>query len=236
MVRRGVFRLPATSGARGRRAPSAAKTSSRSPRSSTAARTSTPSGRTRPRSSSGAGRSRPSTTAGRRAAGEAARPARGADGLAAAGTPPAAGCSRHALHAGRRRLDRGETAVVRRSSISRPKTRSRCWSPPRSATSRSPSTKRLLVSAIAQVEPTGFRWVDSLETRGRRPRPAPVLAGTGRRRRSSGGERDKCGPSCSTTTGDRIGRCRSRHLPGGDGVSLQIDGKTAAFHWELMVE
>ncbi len=36
--------------------------------------------------------------------------------------------------------------------------------------------------------------------------------------------------------GDRIGSVPVKALPGGDGVSLQIDGKTPAFHWELTVE
>ncbi len=39
-----------------------------------------------------------------------------------------------------------------------------------------------------------------------------------------------------TNEGDRISQVVVKALPGGEGVSLQIDGKTPAFHWELIVE
>ena len=75
-----------------------------------------------------------------------------------------------------------------------------------------------------------------LEARGRRPRPAPLPAGAGLGERSSGGTREKCGPSSSTTRRARTGEAKLETLPGGEGVSLLIDGKTAAFHWELIAE
>jgi hypothetical protein len=36
--------------------------------------------------------------------------------------------------------------------------------------------------------------------------------------------------------GKRIGSAHVETLAGSEGVSLAIDGKTAAFHWELTVE
>ena len=97
------------------------------------------------------------------------------------------------------------------------------------------STKRLLVSAIARVEPTGIRWVDSWKREVADPgRPPflqePVTARIVWRHK---------GPAKAfvlDNTGRRTGEAKLEPLPGGDGVSLVIDGKTAAFHWELISE
>ena len=97
------------------------------------------------------------------------------------------------------------------------------------------TTKRLLVSAIARVEPTGIRWVDSWKREVADPgRPPflqePVTARIVWRHK---------GPAKAfvlDNTGGRTGEAKLEPLPGGDGVSLVIDGKTAAFHWELTSE
>jgi hypothetical protein len=37
-------------------------------------------------------------------------------------------------------------------------------------------------------------------------------------------------------TGKRLGPARIEVLPGGQGVALIIDGRTAGFHWELVAD
>ena len=177
-------------------------------------------------------RGEPARPGGRAAPG----PRRGAGRVPGLGPGPRPARDRHAVHPGAGRLGRREPRRGSRTSSSRPITTSPCWSPPRSAPSRSPTAKRLLVSAIARVEPTGFRWVDRWKRDGRRPGPAPVPPGARRGARSPGGARGRCGPSSSTTPASGSARPRSRQLPGGEGVALVIDGRTAGFHWELVVE
>jgi hypothetical protein len=97
------------------------------------------------------------------------------------------------------------------------------------------STKRLLVSAIAHVEPTGFRWVDGWKREVASPgRPPflqePVIATVTWRRKGQ----VRC--YVLNNEGDRVSPVALEALPGGEGVILKIDGKTPAFHWELTVE
>jgi hypothetical protein len=97
------------------------------------------------------------------------------------------------------------------------------------------SSKRLLVSAIARVEPTGFRWVDSwrrdVADPGRPPfLQEPVEANIVWRRKG------KIRAFVLDNTGARKEEVKLEALSGGDGVSLAIDGRTAAFHWELIAE
>ncbi|MFI5457121.1 MAG: hypothetical protein ACHRXM_16875 [Isosphaerales bacterium] len=97
------------------------------------------------------------------------------------------------------------------------------------------TTKRLLVSAIARVEPTGFRWVDAWKREVADPgRPPflqePVTARVVWRRKGS------VQAHVLDNEGQRIRPVTVDTLKGGQGVSLVIDGKTAAFHWELTVE
>ena len=97
------------------------------------------------------------------------------------------------------------------------------------------TTKRLLVSAIVRVEPTGFRWVDSWKREVADPgRPPflqePVSAKIVWRRKGV------VRAFVLDNNGARTGEAKLEPLPGGDGVSLYIDGKTAAFHWELTAE
>jgi hypothetical protein len=97
------------------------------------------------------------------------------------------------------------------------------------------TTKRLLVSAIARVEPTGFRWVDSWKREVGDPGRPPFLQEPVSARivwRHKGSVR----AFVLDNTGARTGEAKLEQLPGGDGVSLVIDGRTAAFHWELTAE
>ena len=97
------------------------------------------------------------------------------------------------------------------------------------------TSKRLLVSAIARIEPTGFRWIDSWKREVADPgRPPflqePVSARVIWRRKG------KVRAFVLDNTGARAGEARLETLPGREGVSLLIDGRTAAFHWELVAE
>jgi hypothetical protein len=97
------------------------------------------------------------------------------------------------------------------------------------------TTKRLLVSAIARVEPTGIRWVDSWKREVADPGRPPFLQEPVAARivwRHKGTAK----AFVLDNTGGRTGEAKLEPLPGGDGVSLVIDGKTAAFHWELTSE
>ncbi len=95
--------------------------------------------------------------------------------------------------------------------------------------------KRLLVTAIGRVEPTGFRWVDRWKTAVADPgRPPflqePVRARIAWRRKGS------ISAFVINNAGERVGPAPLEKLPGGEGVALVLDGRTAGFHWELVVE
>jgi hypothetical protein len=97
------------------------------------------------------------------------------------------------------------------------------------------TSKRLLISAIARVEPTAFRWVDTwkrdVASPGRPPfLQEPVSARVGWKHKG------KVRAFVLDNTGVRTGEARLETLSGRDGVSLLIDGKVAAFHWELIAE
>jgi hypothetical protein len=97
------------------------------------------------------------------------------------------------------------------------------------------TSKRLLVSAIARVDPTGFRWVDSWKREVADPGRPPFLQEPVSARvvwRHKG----KVRAFVLDNTGARIDEVKLDTLPGRDGVSISIDGKTAAFHWELIAE
>jgi hypothetical protein len=97
------------------------------------------------------------------------------------------------------------------------------------------TSKRLLVSAVARVEPTGFRWVDSWKREVASPGRPPFLQEPVTARvvwRHKG----KVRAFVLDNTGARAGEARLESIPGREGVSLLIDGKTAAFHWELVAE
>ena len=97
------------------------------------------------------------------------------------------------------------------------------------------TAKRLLVTAIARVQPTGFRWVDRWKREVADPgRPPllqePVSAQVAWRRKA------KIQAYALNNSGERLGPAKTEPLPGGEGVTLVIDGKTPVFHWELTAE
>jgi len=97
------------------------------------------------------------------------------------------------------------------------------------------STKRLLVSAIGRVEPTGQSWVDSWKRQvadpGRPPfRQEPVRA------RVTWRHRGGASAFVLDNEGKRQGAAKLDPLKNGQGHALLIDGNTAAFHWELVAE
>jgi hypothetical protein len=97
------------------------------------------------------------------------------------------------------------------------------------------TTNRLLVSAIARVEPTGFRWVDGWKREVADPgRPPflqePVTARVVWRRKGT------IQAHVLNNEGARVAAVPLDTLKAGQGVALVIDGQTAAFHWELTVE
>lgn len=96
-------------------------------------------------------------------------------------------------------------------------------------------TKRLLVTAIARLQPTGFRWVDGFKRDVADPGQAPLLQEPVTARvvwRRSG----KIKAYTLNNAGERVGKVKLEPLDGDKGVALDLDGRTAAFHWELVVE
>ena len=97
------------------------------------------------------------------------------------------------------------------------------------------TAKRLLVTAIARVQPTGFCWVDRWKREVADPgRPPflqePVSAQVVWRRKG------KIQAYAVDNTGERLGPAKIEPQPGGEGVTLVIDAKTPVFHWELTAE
>ena len=95
------------------------------------------------------------------------------------------------------------------------------------------TTKRLLVTAIARVEPTGFLWVDEWKREVADPgRPPllqePVEATVIWRRQGN------IKAFVLDNNGTRVSEVKLK--PAADGVELAIDGSHPAFHWELVVE
>jgi hypothetical protein len=97
------------------------------------------------------------------------------------------------------------------------------------------TSKRLLVSVVGRVEPTGFRWVDRFRREVADPgRPPflqePVFGRISWRRKG------KISGYVLSNTGERVGSVKLEPLSDKSGATLSIDAKTAAFHWELVVE
>ena len=97
------------------------------------------------------------------------------------------------------------------------------------------TSKRLLVSAIARIEPTGFRWVDTLKREVADPgRPPflqePVSATVVWRHKG------KVRAFVLDNTGARTQEVEARDNSRTRHRLATIDGKTAAFHWELIAE
>jgi hypothetical protein len=93
--------------------------------------------------------------------------------------------------------------------------------------------KRLLVTAVGRVEPTGFLWVDEwrrdVADPGRPPlKQEPVLAKVLWKRKGS------IKAYALDNNGTRIGPAKVEAAA--DGTRLVIDGTVPALHWELVVE
>ena len=100
------------------------------------------------------------------------------------------------------------------------------------------TSKRLLVSAVGRVEPTGFRWVDQSQREVADPGRPPLLQEPVRarviwQRRGRGNIK----AYALDNTGARTGPANLEKAPQGTfGAKLLIDGRAPVFHWELVVE
>ncbi len=97
------------------------------------------------------------------------------------------------------------------------------------------NAKRLLVTAIARIEPTGFRWVDSWRHGVADPGRAPLLQEPVRARIVWRRKR-RVRAFALDETGERRGPATVEALPDGQGVALVVDGRAAGLHWELVAE
>jgi len=95
--------------------------------------------------------------------------------------------------------------------------------------------KRVLVTAVARVSPTGFRWADDWRRETADPGRPPLLA------EPVHAKVTWRGPSKRTVKGfvldnegKRVGPARV--TDSGDGATLVIDGRSPALHWELVAE
>jgi hypothetical protein len=95
------------------------------------------------------------------------------------------------------------------------------------------SSNRLLVTAMARVEPTGYRWVDTWKRDVADPGRPPLLQEPVRARirwRNKGNVKayalDNSGARVHPVTLETVE----------DGVVLNILGNEPTFHWELVVE
>jgi len=98
-----------------------------------------------------------------------------------------------------------------------------------------PTARRLLVSVVGRVQPTGFRWVDRSKREVADPgRPPflqePITARVVWRRKG------KISGHVLNNAGERIGPAKLDTLADNAGAVLIIDGHTPAFHWELTAE
>jgi hypothetical protein len=97
------------------------------------------------------------------------------------------------------------------------------------------TSKRLLVTAIGRVQPTGLRWVDRYERDVADPGRAPLLqepiaARVAWRRKG------KIQAYGLNSAGERMSPAKLELLPEGAGAVLVLDGRSAAFHWEMTAE
>ena len=93
--------------------------------------------------------------------------------------------------------------------------------------------KRLLVTAVGRVEPTGFRWVDEWRREPADPGIPPLLqdpvkAKVGWKRQGN------VKAYVLDNTGARVGPAMLEKVEGG--YRLAIDGRSPGIHWEMVVE
>ena len=93
--------------------------------------------------------------------------------------------------------------------------------------------KRLLVTAIGRVEPTGHLWVDPWRRDVADPGRPPLLQEPVEAR-VAWSRSGTIEAFVLDNTGARVGRAKTEPHPDGDGVVLVIDGRTPAMHWELI--
>ena len=94
-------------------------------------------------------------------------------------------------------------------------------------------SKRLLVTAVARVEPTGFRWQDEWKRQVADPGSPPLLQEPVKAKvlwRREGPVK----AYALDNSGTRVGAAKLDPVEGG--VQLVIDGLTPTMHWELVIE
>jgi hypothetical protein len=95
------------------------------------------------------------------------------------------------------------------------------------------NSKRLLVTAVARVEPTGFRWVDQSKREVADPGVAP-LRQEPVRARVTWQRKGTIKAYALDNTGARKGEASLEKIQ--SGARLSIDGRAPTLHWELVVE
>ncbi len=95
--------------------------------------------------------------------------------------------------------------------------------------------KRLLVTAVGRVEPTGFKWVDSWKLAVADPGRPPFLQEPVRAR-ITWHRKGTIHAYALDPSGRRVKEVSLEALPAGEGVVLVLDGRTAGFHWEMVVQ
>jgi hypothetical protein len=97
------------------------------------------------------------------------------------------------------------------------------------------TSKRLLITAVGRVQPTGLRWVDRYKRDVADPGRAPLLQEP-IAARVTWRRKGKIQAYALGNAGQRIGPAKLEPLPEGAGATLIMDGQTAAIHWELTVQ
>lgn len=98
------------------------------------------------------------------------------------------------------------------------------------------TSNRLLVTAVARVEPTGYRSADEWRREPGEPGRAPLLH-EGLRAQVTWARAGTVRAYALDNTGARIGPAKVEKLEGANGGSrLEVDDRTPALHWELVVE
>jgi hypothetical protein len=95
------------------------------------------------------------------------------------------------------------------------------------------TSKRLLVTAVARIEPTGFRWVDQSKREVADP-GAPPLVQEPVKARVVWQRHGTIKAYALDNTGARVGPATLQKTT--EGVRLEIDGRSPTLHWELVVE
>ena len=95
------------------------------------------------------------------------------------------------------------------------------------------TSKRLLVTALARVEPTGYRWADTWKREMANPGVPPLLQEPVR----ATVRWQHKGPVKAYALDNTGARLRPVALTtAADGVELVIDGRSPGLHWELVAE